>query len=146
MSRSDWKVAALVAAMAVGSASTFVRAADEAKPASGEAKAAAKAADDAGEKKEGKKLARLTKPWNQLTLTEEQSTKIREIHAKALAEQKAIEEREKSDIMALLTDAQRSELKALADAEAAAKKAAPKKEKAAPKDGDAAKPAATKAP
>ena len=50
--------------------------------------------------------------------------------------------------MALLTDAQKSELKSVAEADAAAKKAAaPKKEKAAGKEGDStAKPAATKAP
>jgi len=147
VTRFNWKSAALVAAVAVGSASLFVRAADEAKPAAGDAPKAAKAAE--GEKKEAKKPAKLTKPWSQLTsLSEDQSGKIREIHAKAVAETKAIEEREKSDIMALLTDAQKSELKSLAEADAAAKKAAaPKKEKAAAKEADAAKPVAgAKAP
>lgn len=146
MIRFNWKTAALVAAVAVGSASLFVRAADEAKPAS-DAPKAAKAGD--GEKKEAKKPAKLTKPWSQLTtLSEDQSNKIREIHAKALAEQKAIDEREKAEITALLTDAQKIELKSLADTDTAAKKAAtPKKEKAAAKEGDTAKPAAAaKAP
>jgi hypothetical protein len=144
VTRLNWQAAALVAVVAVGSASLFVRAADDAKPAP--AKAAAKAAD--GEKKE-KKPAKLTKPWSELTtLSEDQSNKIRDIHAKALAERKAIEDKEEADIMALLTDAQKSELKSIAEADAAAKKAAaPKKEKAAAKEGDStAKPAATKAP
>jgi hypothetical protein len=143
----NWRAAALVAAVAVGSASLFVRAADEAKPAGDAPKTAAKTAE--GEKKEAKKPAKLTKPWSQLTtLSEDQSSKIRDIHAKALAETKAIEEKEHADILALLTDAQKSELSSQVDAEAAAKKAAaPKKEKTAAKEGDAAKPApATKAP
>jgi hypothetical protein len=146
MTRFNWKSAALAAAVAVGSVSMFVRAADEAKPAGDAPKAETKAAE--GEKKEARKPAKLNKPWGQLTsLSEDQSSKIRAIHAKALAETKAIEEREKAEIMALLTDAQKAELKSAAEADAAAKKAAaPKKEKAVLKDGDAAKPAASKAP
>ena len=147
MSRLNWKAAALVAAMAVGSGSMLVRAADEAKPASGAAPKSAKAGD--GEKKE-KKPAKLTKPWSELTtLSEDQANKIREIHAKSLAERKAIEDKEEADIMALLSDSQKNELKSIAEADAAAKKAAaPKKEKAAAKEGEStAKPAAaTKTP
>ena len=60
---------------------------------------------------------KLTKPWSDLTtLSEDQKQKIHEIHVKALAQVNEIEKQEKADIMALLTDAQKSELK-----EAAAK-------------------------
>jgi len=145
--RLNWKAAALVAAVAVGSASFYVRAADEAKPATGAPTAPKAAKAEGGEKKE-KKPAKLTKPWSELTsLSEDQSSKIREIHAKSLAERKAIEDKEEADIMALLTDAQKTELKSIAESDAAAKKAAaPKKDKAAAKEGDTAKPASTKAP
>jgi Spy/CpxP family protein refolding chaperone len=50
----------------------------------------------------------LVKPWSELTdLTEEQKTKISDIHVKVTAEIKAIHEKEKSDVAALLTDDQK---------------------------------------
>jgi Spy/CpxP family protein refolding chaperone len=144
MHRRTWGTAAIAAAIAFGSVSMFVRAAGEAKPAAEAPKAEPAKGDDA--KPAMKKAARLTKPWSGLTsLTEDQSAKIREIHRKAIDEINAIEEREKSEIMALLTDAQKSELKTLAEADAASRKAATKKP-AAKKDADApAKEAPAKA-
>lgn len=55
--------------------------------------------------------ARLVKPYSELKdLTEEQVTKIKEIHEKALGEMHEIETKEKADCMAILTDAQKKEL------------------------------------
>jgi Spy/CpxP family protein refolding chaperone len=71
-----------------------------------------------------RRLGRLTQPWNKLTgLSEEQKTKIREIHTAAIAEIHTIEAREKQDILALLSDEQKTELKSIeAEAMAARKK------------------------
>lgn len=71
---------------------------------------------------------KLNKPWGDLTsLTDEQRGKISAIHKKALAETNAIEKKEKDEIMALLSDAQKAELKDLGTKKkketAAAKKA-----------------------
>lgn len=55
--------------------------------------------------------ARLTKPWNELKdLTEDEKTKILEIHQKALDEVKEIDAKEHKDIMALLTEDQQKEV------------------------------------
>jgi hypothetical protein len=54
---------------------------------------------------------RLTKPWNELKdLTDDEKTKILAIHQKALDEVRDIEAKEKTDIMATLTDAQKKEV------------------------------------
>ena len=54
---------------------------------------------------------KLVQPWSKLkSLTDEQSEKIYQIHRKALADMKAIRERERKDIVALLSDAQKVEL------------------------------------
>ena len=55
--------------------------------------------------------ARLTQPWSKMnTLTNEQIAQISDIHRKTLADVKAIEAKERSDIIALLTDEQKIEL------------------------------------
>jgi hypothetical protein len=55
--------------------------------------------------------SRLTQPWSKMTtLTNEQINQIADIHRKSLAEIKAIEAKERSDIVALLTDEQKIEL------------------------------------
>jgi hypothetical protein len=55
--------------------------------------------------------ARLTQPWSKMTtLTNEQVNQIADIHRKTLADVKAIEAKERTDIVALLTDEQRIEL------------------------------------
>lgn len=55
---------------------------------------------------------KLTKPWSELTsLTSEQKIRIHDVHTKATAQISAIEKQEKADIMALLTDPQKTELK-----------------------------------
>ena len=104
-----------------------------------EATAESKGADaKAGEAKPAAAAAgssvKLTKPWSDIaSLTDEQKVKIDAAHKKALAEINAIEKREKEEITALLTDAQRAELKDAADKkkkEAAAKRAAEKKAEA----------------
>ncbi len=54
---------------------------------------------------------KLTKPWSELKdLTDDQKSKILDVHAKALDDIKAIHEKEKEDIMALLTDDQKKEV------------------------------------
>jgi Spy/CpxP family protein refolding chaperone len=103
-----------------------VRADDTAKKDSGAAKAAAQPAA----KKETKSSAqaeakpvRLTKPWRDLTsLTDEQKQKINQIHRKSVADVKAIEQRERDEITALLNDQQKAELNALTEKEAAERK------------------------
>jgi Spy/CpxP family protein refolding chaperone len=60
--------------------------------------------------------SRLTQPWSKISsLSDEQKSQIREIHSKALAEKKAIDEKERADIMALLNDEQKSEAQKLID-------------------------------
>src|SRR5262245_22479103 len=79
------------------------------------------------------KPIKLVQPWSKLTtLNDEQKTKLNDIHQKALAEIKAIHEKEEADCMALLTDAQKSELKKIEEqekAEAKEKRAGQAKEK-----------------
>ncbi len=159
MKQLNWGTSALAAAVLFGTTCLF--AADEAakpdaappaapaevttdaaKPAAaGEAKPAADAEAAADEKpaKPARKLARLTKPWNQITsLSTEQRDEIRAIHRKALDEVKAIQAREKGEIMALLSDAQKAELEAIEEQATVArktKKPAAKK----PAEGEAAK-------
>ena len=85
------------------------------------------------------KAVKLTKPWSELTsLSDDQRQKIHDIHAKALAQINEIEKQEKADIMAVLTDAQKAELK---DVAAASKKAAAEKRAAGKNAGAATKPA-----
>ena len=75
------------------------------------------------EAKEAKKEIRLTQPWRRLTgLSEEQKTQIADIHKKTNDEIKAIQEREKNDIMALLNEEQKTELKTLMESESADRK------------------------
>ena len=94
-----------------GGAQAAQRASDSERAARGEAKGQARA-------------SRLTKPWKDMSsLTEEQKKQIAEIHRKSVQDQKVIEEREKADIMALLNDQQKSELKAMQDKETADRKA-----------------------
>jgi Spy/CpxP family protein refolding chaperone len=87
----------------------------------------------ADESKKDVAKAKVVQPWSKLSgLTDDQKAKIKEIHAKANDEIKAIKEKEKADIMALLTDEQKEELKKAMEAEATAKKtkaAAPTDEK-----------------
>ena len=90
-------------------------------------------ASPAGQPAAGKKDSRadgadarpvkLTKPWKDMSsLTEDQKQKINAIHRKAVEEVKAIEQREKSDIMALLSDQQKAELTSMQEKESAEKK------------------------
>jgi hypothetical protein len=80
---------------------------------------------------EGRQV-RLTKPWKDLTsLSDEQKRQISQIHRKAVDDVKAIEQREKADIMALLTDQQKAELTALQEKEAAERKSKAGQKKAA---------------
>ena len=54
---------------------------------------------------------RLVKPWSDLKdLTSEQTDKLKEIHAKYLAEMSEIRAKEKEECMAVLTDDQKKEL------------------------------------
>jgi Spy/CpxP family protein refolding chaperone len=58
--------------------------------------------------------AGLTKPWNELKdLTDDEKTKIIEIHRKAVEQVHEIEAKERTDIMALLSDQQKTELAAI---------------------------------
>src|SRR5438477_9827223 len=94
-----------VAALVVLAAFTFIRADD--KPAA--------AADS-----KAPKNAKITAPWNKLSsLTDEQKEKIKTIHVKFLEEQKALKEKETTDITALLTDDQKTELKSITEKDSA---------------------------
>ena len=95
-SRLGWTGA--LAALAVGSAVMIARVSPvDAAPAADKKPAAS---------------VKLTKPWSELaSLSDEQKTKIHEIHVKALAQVSEIEKQEKADCMAVLTDAQKTELK-----------------------------------
>ena len=67
---------------------------------------------------------RLTRPWRDIgSLSEDQKQQIAAIHRKAVQETNAIEEREKSEIMALLNEQQKSELKSIQEKDAADRKA-----------------------
>jgi hypothetical protein len=133
------KLTKFAAALVIGSSLLTARAAfaaeKEAKPAAGKP-AAAEVKGDAkgGEAKPGDKpgaasTVKLVKPWSDLTtLTEEQKQKIDAIHKKALAETSVINKKEKDDITALLTDAQKAELKELSSKAKKATAATPKKD------------------
>lgn len=79
-------------------------------------------------------------PYNKLSnITDEQKQKINDIHRKANAERKAIDDKEEADVMAVLTDAQKAELEKLAadrKAKAAEKRAEGKDKKKGDKDKD----------
>ena len=105
-------------------------AASEARPATEAMPAAEKT--PAAEKP---RPAKLVQPWSRLTsLTEEQKLKIREIHGAAVAEINAIRQKEQANILALLTDEQKAQLKTLQEETAAQRKqrAAERKQEAAP--------------
>jgi hypothetical protein len=100
-SRFGWIGAGAVLSMAAAVLVSQVRGAADERAA---APAAAVAAAD----------VKLTKPWSEITsLSTEQKAKIHEVHSKATAQISAIEKQEKADIMALLNDQQKTELKEL---------------------------------
>ena len=71
-------------------------------------------AAETGEKK--RPGGRLTQPWSKIeSLSDDQKTQIRAIHAKAVADKKAIDEKERADILALLNDEQKAEAQKLID-------------------------------
>jgi Spy/CpxP family protein refolding chaperone len=119
-----WKIVG--ASVVAGAMSlSLVSYAQDAKAEKGAAKAEKAAAA-------GKKGGKLPAPYNQIaSLSEEQKAKISEIRAKADAEKKAIEEKAKTEIDAVLTDAQRAEVKAAQEKPKAGKEGAAKAEKAA---------------
>ena len=103
--------------------------ADQAKPAAAEKKPAS---------------GRMAQPWSKMSsLSEEQKDKIKAIHAKALEEIKAIRDKERADIVALLTDDQKNELKSVEEKAMAERKsnAAARKEAAAESAAAPAAPA-----
>ena len=65
------------------------------------------------------KPIRLFKPWSEIkSLSDEQRGKIHELHLKLLDDEKALEKKQREDIVALLSDDQKKEL---ADVETSAK-------------------------
>lgn len=82
------------------------------------------AASDKPAKKEGKaKAVRLTKPWSSISsLTEDQKSKIAELHKKSIDEKKEVEKRENDAIMAVLTDEQKAEVKSMQEKDTTEKK------------------------
>jgi Spy/CpxP family protein refolding chaperone len=71
-------------------------------------------AAETGEKKP--MSGRLTQPWSKISsLSDDQKTQIRQIHAKAVSDKKAIDDKERADIMALLNDEQKTEAQKLLD-------------------------------
>ncbi|HEX8322535.1 MAG TPA: hypothetical protein VF595_01360 [Tepidisphaeraceae bacterium] len=66
---------------------------------------------------------RLTGVWGKMgSLTPEQKTQIAAIHKKALADKKAIDAQEQTDIMALMTPEQKAEVEKITEDAAAARK------------------------
>ena len=113
MNRIHWMLA--LGAMIVLSTSALVMSADEMK------ERAAPATKPSS--------ARLFTPYSRMTsLTDEQKTKIRDIHKDVLAEIRKINEKQAADIAALLTDEQKKELKELEEKASADAKKAPAKE------------------
>lgn len=101
------------------STTTAFSADERASKASGRAKSESESAEVSD------RPVKLVKPWSQITsLREEQKQKISAIHRKALDEIKVIEAKEKQDILAVLSDEQKAELKAAQQKDAAARKAA----------------------
>lgn len=119
------KHVALIAAVTLGSA-VFVVAEDAATPTA-----------DAPAKVEKDKKLKVARPYSKIeSLTDEQKQQIIDIRKQIAAEMKALKERERTEIAAILTDAQKAELAALEEAEAAGKKM--KKDKDAPTTAPAA--------
>jgi Spy/CpxP family protein refolding chaperone len=109
MRRSIWAVALATAGL-VGAASLRVSAADE--KATGDKPAATSTEKPA--KKGGAKSMRIVKPWSEMTsLSDDQKSKIADIHKKSLEEKKAIDQKEHESIMALLNDDQKAEAEKL---------------------------------
>ena len=140
MKPAIFRVAAFVAVLA---GSVCLAADEPAKSASSDKSSAAQgaaASEKSAKSEKGQaqaRTARLTKPWKDLaSLTDEQKKQIAEIHRKSVQDQKVIEEREKADIMALLNDQQKSELKAMQDKETAERKAKAGNKPAAKGAGD----------
>jgi hypothetical protein len=80
-------------------------------------------APDAAEGAKKSRSRRLVKPWSELTtLSEEQKSRIIDIHQQALEDRKAIDRRERAEIVTLLTEEQRVELQDLEDRKAADRK------------------------
>jgi hypothetical protein len=74
------------------------------------------AAETPDQPKKKAPAARLTQPWSKIsTLSDGQKIQIREIHAKALADKRAVEAKEREDILALLSDEQKAEAQKLMD-------------------------------
>jgi len=116
-----------------GDNSKAVQAADG---ASGSEKSAKSAKPQAAGRGQAARGSRLTKPWRDMSsLTEEQKKQIADIHRKAVQDKNVIEERENADIMALLNDQQKGELKTMKEKEAAEKKAKAGNRPAAPGGG-----------
>ena len=83
------------------------------------------------------KKSKLVKPWADLTsLNDDQKAKIYDIHQKSLADIRAIRDKEEADIMALLTDEQKAELKKNEESEKAEAKAKRMKDKEKDEDAD----------
>ncbi len=106
MQRFSWSVALVLSTAFFLSSAHFATAAD-AKPA----------------KADKPKVVRLTKPWKDIaSLTDEQKSQLVEIHRKALDEAKQVAQREHDASMAVLNDAQKTELTAMQEKESAEKK------------------------
>jgi Spy/CpxP family protein refolding chaperone len=136
MRRISWAMASFVAAVAFVSSSALVTlAADEKAPADKPA-----ATEKAGKKAKAKTV-RLVKPWSDMTsLSDDQKTKINDLHKKALAEIKEVKQREVDAILAVLNEEQKAEYSKLVAKDTTDKKM---KKSGASGDTGAAAPAAT---
>ena len=100
---------------------------------------ATKAADSEAKPARGAQArqVRLTKPWSGLaSLSDEQKRQINQIHRKAVAEKRAVDKRERDDIMALLNDQQKAELTAMEEKQEAQRKAKAAAQKSATSDAN----------
>jgi hypothetical protein len=113
---------AMMVAMVIGFAMVThaeESASDVDKPKSEKAEKAAKA-----DKPEQPKTYRLIAPYNKLpSLTDEQQERLKAIHGRYLEQIKVLQQQEKDEMMAVLTDEQKSELQQIDEQEKAARKA-----------------------
>ena len=106
-------IAALTLVLGLGGTAALLHAQAVPSDASSDKKPAVKAT----------RVPRLTQPWSKMgSLTPEQKVKIGEIHKANLAEKKKLDEKEESDIMALLNDDQKAEVTKLKEDGGAAKR------------------------
>ena len=119
---TQFGVVAVVGGMLTAGAITLRAQDAQPAPAEGQSKAVEMPAETA-ERAPATRPVRLTIPWRLMeNLSDEQRSRIAEIHKKAVADIRAIETKEREDVLAVLSDEQKVELKAIEERRAAEQK------------------------